>query len=259
MSQNIFFTDEGKGYPILFIHGFCETQEMWDNFKKSFLDSYRVITIDLPGFGKSQLAQDDFSIADIAESVIGFLESKDIDNLFIVGHSLGGYVMLEMAKLNPDLISGFCMFHSNALADDEEKKDSRNKTIAFVEKRGVKVFAESFVPSLFFQKNRKQLTEVVNKAVEIAAETPLETLVAYTKAMRDRSDRTDVLSNFEYPILIIAGDKDTSVPLEKIEPQFLLPKRVIVKVLKNTGHMGMFEREEETVEEILNFCRLNIE
>lgn len=187
MQSDIHYTDEGSGTPLLFIHGFCETQQMWEDFKKPFLESHRVITIDLPGFSESPLPNYDFRIADIAKAVISFLQSLEINQVTVIGHSLGGYVTLEMAKQNPYLLKGFCLFHSTALADDEEKKDSRNKTIDFVKKRGVKLFAESFVPSLFYQKNRKRLSNTIDGVVKIASETQLETLVAYTKAMRDNS------------------------------------------------------------------------
>lgn len=256
MNNEIHFTDEGKGLPLLFIHGFCETHEMWDDFKIPFLKDFRVITVDLPGFGKSPLPSGGFALADIADVIADFLASLNIKQVVVIGHSLGGYVTLELAKLKPELINGFCLFHSTALADDEEKKDSRNKTIDFVEKRGVEVFATSFVPSLFYSKNRKNLTSEIDKAVAIASQTLLKTLVAYTKAMRDRQDRTDVLENFVNPILIMAGEKDTSVPLEKIEPQFLLPKRGIVKVLENTGHMGMFEKKTETQQTLKDFLEV---
>ncbi|MEP2773050.1 MAG: alpha/beta hydrolase [Fulvivirga sp.] len=253
MNNEIHFTDEGEGFPLLFIHGFCETHEMWDDFKIPFLKDFRVITVDLPGFGNSPLPDGGFTLADIADVLADFLDSLNIKQVVVVGHSLGGYVTLELAKLKSELIKGFCLFHSTAYADDEEKKDSRNKTIDFVEKRGVKVFATSFVPSLFYSKNRKNLTSEIDNAVAIASKTPLPTLVAYTKAMRDRQDRTDVLESFSNPILFIAGVKDTSVPLEKIEPQFLLPKRAVVKVLENTGHMGMFEKKTETQQMVKAF------
>jgi len=256
MNNEIHFTDEGKGFPLLFIHGFCETHEMWSDFKTPFLKDFRVITVDLPGFGNSTLPNGGFALADIADALADFLDSLNIKQVVVIGHSLGGYVTLELAKLKPELIKGFCLFHSTAYADDEEKKDSRNKTIDFVEKRGVEVFATSFVPSLFYSKNSKNLTSEIDKAVAIASQTPLKTLVAYTKAMRDRQDRTDVLEDFANPILIMAGEKDTSVPLEKIEPQFLLPKRAVVKVLENTGHMGMFEKKTETQQTLKDFLEV---
>jgi len=254
--SKIFSTDEGSGLPVVFIHGFCENHKMWKNFTKPFLEKYRVMTIDLPGFGKSPIPSDQFSIKDVAQLVLEHLIQKEIDSFVLIGHSLGGYVALEMIKLQPGKVEGLCLFHSTALPDTEEKKDSRNKTIKFVEKRGVEVFAESFVPSLFYTKNRKRLKKEIEDAVSMAAETSLETLVAYTKAMRDREDRTDVLKEFDGPISIIAGEEDTSVPVEKIQQQELFPRHGLVYYLENCGHMGMFERNEETSREVDYFIQV---
>jgi len=256
MNDHIFFTDEGKGFPVVFIHGFCETHEMWDDFKKPFLEHYRVITIDLPGFGLSSSLREGFSIADVANRILKLFGDLSLDKAVVIAHSLGGYVTLEMVKKDPAMFAGFSLFHSTAFEDDSDKKDSRNKTIDFVNKRGVEVFATSFVPSLFFQENRKNLKSEIEKAVGIAARTSLDTLVSYTEAMRDRNDRTDVLESFENPILFIAGDKDTSVPVEKTSEQVLLPKRAIVNILQDTGHMGMFEEKDKTTEIISDFLKL---
>jgi len=245
---DIFFTEKGEGYPVLFIHGFCETQAMWESFKEPFASHYKTIAIDLPGFGKSPLPDGDFSIANIAEQVLQLLDHLKIEETIVIAHSLGGYVTLEMAKKQPSRFAGFSLFHSTAQADNEEKVASRNKTIEFVEKRGVEVFATSFIPSLFYQKNRKGLVSEIDEIVALAAKTPLATLIQYTKAMRDRNDRTDLLKTFDNPISIIAGDKDTSVPVERIAEQELLPKHGVINILENTGHMGMFEQKEKTTE-----------
>ncbi len=253
MNDKLHFTDEGKGFPVVFIHGFCETHEMWSEFKAPFLSEYRVITVDLPGFGKSKLSQASFSLTDIASAITSLLERLNVKACVVVAHSLGGYVTLEMMKANPSLFKGIVLFHSTAFADDEEKKDSRNKTIEFVVKRGVEVFATSFVPSLFYIKNRKNLTAEIEQAVKIASKTPLKTLVEYTKAMRDRQDNTGVLKSYENPVMFIAGDKDTSVPLEKTMQQVDLPQKPILHILHKTGHMGMFERKQETQEILIDF------
>ena len=251
--DDLYFTDEGKGFPLLFIHGFCETHKMWEDFKRPFIHNHRVITIDLPGFGKSPLPQKPFTLNDVAQSIIRLVEFLQLKSCAVVAHSLGGYITLEMIKVNADIFKGVVLFHSTAFADDEDKKESRNKTINFVVKRGVKVFATSFVPSLFFASNRKHLSDEIEKAVKIASETPLDTLVSYTVAMRDRSDNTLVLQSYQYPIMYIAGEMDTSVPIEKTMQQIALPQKPVVHILRDTGHMGMFEKKVETQQMLTDF------
>lgn len=247
------FNDTGSGFPVVLIHGFCETHKIWDGFVPELAKKYRVLTPDLPGFGRSPLPNGGFSIDDIAEMVCKWLRDLGITETVVIGHSLGGYIALAMAKGHPEMLKGFGLFHSTAFADDEEKKSSRNKTIDFVKDKGVEVFATSFVPQLFFHKNRKILKNDVDRVVQIAATTPLETLIAYTKAMRDRPDRTDVLKNFNQPILFIAGEQDTSVPIEKTDEQILLPHKAIVHIYDHVAHMGMFEVKNESLQAVKQY------
>ncbi|MEO0553034.1 MAG: alpha/beta hydrolase [Bacteroidota bacterium] len=246
----------GSGRPLIFVHGFCEDSSMWEGFCEPFIDQHEVFLVDLPGFGKSSLPSKDFTLEEIADQLAQWMKSLKINNAIVIGHSLGGYVILELAKNYPELIEGFGLFHSTAFVDTEEKRDTRNKVIEFVEENGVEVFADSFVPQLFYTKNRKRLATEIEQAVNTARQTPLETLVGYTKAMRDRNDRTDVLKSFDGPVLFIAGDQDTSVPLDKSEKQIPMIQKGVTGILQNTGHMGMFEAKGVSQQLIHEFLSL---
>ncbi|UII33846.1 alpha/beta hydrolase [Fulvivirga ulvae] len=249
----ISFTEKGNGFPVVLIHGFCETSEIWTDFADALAEHYRVLAPDLPGFGNTPLPKSDFNIDDVAEMVYQWLKMLNIDKMVMIGHSLGGYITLAFAHKYPDILSGIGLFHSTAFADSDEKKSSRNKTIDFVKDRGVDVFAHSFVPQLFYIKNRATLKKDVESVVNSAAKTAEVSLVAYTKAMRDRPDRTDVLKSLAVPILIVAGNKDTSVPIEHIYAQELMPKKAVVHIFDNVGHMGMFETKEKSLRAVQGF------
>lgn len=257
--MTIAYEDTGSGFPVVLIHGFCETGAIWKDFSPALSKKYRILIPDLPGFGKSPLPSDGFSIDDIARMLHEWLQQLNITKTVLIGHSLGGYVTLAFAKNYPELLSGFGLFHSTAFADDAEKKSSRNKVIDFVRERGVEVFATSFVPQLFYHKNRVRLEQEIEQVVKIAAETPEPTLIAYTKAMRDRDDRTDVLRSFNQPILFIAGEQDGSVPIEKTDEQILLPHKAIVHIYDQVAHMGMFEAREESLKAVKQYLAHVIE
>lgn len=251
--SSIYSEVKGEGNPVILIHGFCETSAIWKPLINKLAFSHQVIAIDLPGFGHSPLPNTPFSIADIAEEVYLWMKEKNLSGSTIIGHSLGGYVSLALAEKYPESINGFGLLHSTAFADDEEKKHSRNKTIEFVRKRGVKVFADSFVSQLFYIKNRERLADAITKVTIDAGNTNEETLVSYMEAMRDRPDRTNVLKSFDKPILFIAGDQDTSVPFEKSQAQFEFMQQPHLTVLKEVGHMGMYEATSESFEAISKF------
>ncbi|MBL6446158.1 alpha/beta hydrolase [Fulvivirga sp. 29W222] len=250
----ISFSEKGSGFPVVLIHGFCETRDIWGAFLDTLSAHYRVITPDLPGFGGSALPAGDFSIDNVADIIYEWLQELGAKKVIMIGHSLGGYITLAYAKKYSDTLRGIGLFHSTAFADSNEKKSSRNRTIDFVRERGVEVFAHSFVPQLFYLKNRTALKPEIEGVVNTAAQTPEASLIGYTKAMRDRNDRTDVLQSLNVPVLIVAGDKDTSVPIEAIYEQELMPKKAIVHIFDNVGHMGMFEKKQQSLKAIQDFA-----
>lgn len=245
----LYVKEKGEGFPVVLLHGFCETHVIWDGVLSALSSSYRVLSVDLPGFGKSDLSNGIFSLEDVADIIIQRLEDRQIDKCVVLGHSLGGYITLAMANKNPKLIAGFGLVHSTAYADTEEKKTNRDRVIAFVKEHGVKSFIESFIPPLFAdQKNNH-----IPKMVEIGAATPLQTLIAYTRAMRERPDRMNVLTDFTGKILFLAGEADSLIPVESIRNQARFCKWPVVVVLTGVAHMGMLENEMETNRTIQTF------
>ncbi len=239
----VFYTDTGKGFPVVLLHGFCETQAVWHSFAPKLAPHYRVITIDLPGFGQSKRLADGFSISDVAASILSLLSKLGITQCVTIGHSLGGYVTLEMVHQQPGMFNGFGLFHSSAYADTDERKVSRNKVIEFVSKNGVEAFIETFIPPLFFDKENPHIPF----AVKMALQTTPETLTGYAKAMRDRPDRTSVIKKSLNPVLFIAGENDTVVTPEALRQQAMLAQKPALHLVKGVAHMGMFENEVETV------------
>lgn len=248
--SSIFYRDSGSGSPLIFLHGFCETHETWSQFTAQLSSKRRVIAPDLPGFGDSPPLTGDFSMSDVADAIKDWILQLNVPKPILIGHSLGGYVTLALAEKHPDLVAGFGLFHSTALPDSAEKKENRVKVIEFVEKNGVQKYVESFIPGLFHQKDNAYIP----KAIAIARKTPLQTFVSYTNAMMSRPSREHVLRDTKVPVLLIAGDRDSGIPIATIEAQAALNKRIILQVLPDTGHMGMFESEKASADAISAFA-----
>ncbi len=247
--KKIFFKKLGKGHPVLLIHGFCETHEIWEGFAEKLSEKFEVFAIDLPGFGQSPLLPVPFSIGVVAERILSWMDLNRIYQPVVIGHSLGGYVALAMANLDSKKIAGLGLFHSTPYPDSEERKNNRNRAIEFVEKNGVDPFIDPFVLNLFFDKKHPAVSQVD----KIARKTSKETFSAYTAAMRDRSSSTDFLKGFEKPVLIVAGEKDSIIPVENVMEFRLLAKRSTVHVLKETAHMAMFEMPEAAEKIVSDF------
>lgn len=241
--NSVNYTDQGKGFPVILLHGFCETHEVWNGFAKALSTDFRIITIDLPGFGGSKLLNDGFAVADVAAKVLEVVKALGITKYIPIGHSLGGYVTLAMVDQQSDMTTGFGLFHSTAYADNAERKASRNKVIEFVSKNGVAAFIETFIPPLFHDKTNPHIPF----AVKMALQTTPETLIGYAKAMRDRADLTSVIKKSLNPILFIGGEKDTVIPYESLQKLADLAAKPSLHLVKGVAHMGMFENEADTL------------
>ncbi len=224
-------------------------QAIWDDFGERFVKSYKVITLDLPGFGKSPILPLPFSLHQVAEQLLQFMTEKEIQDSIVIGHSLGGYVALSMIEKRPDLFSGIGLFHSTAYADSAEKKESRAKVVEFVEKKGALAFTTNFIAPLFANPQNRWIETVKL----MAGQSSEAAVVGYTQAMRYRNDQTKTLKGFRKPTLFLAGNQDIGIPVESIFAQASLCQYPEIHILKGVAHMGMLEKPEEAATKIEGF------
>jgi pimeloyl-ACP methyl ester carboxylesterase len=246
---NLHYREQGQGATIILIHGFPMHQEVWTDFAKGLSESHHVVTVDLPGFGKSPSLDGKFSIEDVAVVVLEWLRERKYQNPVIVGHSLGGYITLALAASGVDFIGGICLFHSTALPDSTEKKESRNKVLDFIANQGVEAFTSNFIGPLF----ANPLHDAVNKVKQIAVQSSRDSVTGYTLAMRDRKDQTSLIKTFPKPVLFLAGEKDPGIPPDSIRKQAESNKQAELFILPAVAHMGMFEAPDYCKEKIEKF------
>lgn len=251
MDTNIFYKKLGSGPAVILLHGFPMNSTIWDRFAARLAEHYTVYTPDLPGFGKSPLLPGNFSIDNVAAVMNEWVKEQRISFPALIGHSMGGYVALEMVRQSPLSFGGLGLFHSTALEDSAEKKESRSKVIQFIDDNGVLAFTSNFIQPLFADENHPAISSVRN----ITMEASQDAVKAYTRAMRDRDDNTEVLQAFGGPILIIGGDSDKGIPADSLMKQGELGKNISVHILPATGHMGMVERFEETLGIVAGFLQ----
>ncbi|MFC2188528.1 alpha/beta fold hydrolase [Fulvivirgaceae bacterium LMO-SS25] len=254
MWPDLFHTDAGKGVPVVFLHGFCENLSIWNDFMPDIASNHRFVSIDLPGFGGSPLLENT-TIENVGECVYQFLKNIGIDKCHIFGHSLGGYVALAIEEKHPEFTLSIGLIHSNAFADGEEKKINRNKSIEFIQKHGADTFLQTFVPSLFNPERREELQGTIQILSNLTKETSKETMLAYTAAMRDREDRSSLISQTNKAILFVAGAYDGLINMELNLAHKELIKNGEFHVLPNSGHVGMYEEPEKLLHIINNFIQ----
>lgn len=253
-SNKICYQDRGEGHVIVLLHGFLEDMSMWDYFIKKLEEDFRVIAIDLPGFGKSESLDGSHNMDNLAYVVDQVLEQCSVKQCLMVGHSMGGYVTLQFAAMFPEKLKGICLFHSHALGDSPEQQKNRDRAIAVVEAdRGNFIF--SFFPDLFAKKNVSSFTTEIDEMHKEAMKISPEAIIKALEGMKNRETHLDVLMMAEVPILFILGKQDSRIPFEKVLAQAALPKRGEILVLDDVGHMGHVEARDYCLKTLEGFAK----
>ncbi len=225
----------GSGPALILLHGFCEGGYIWDQMVPLLSNEFTVYCPDLPGHGESPLSEEINSISDIGAIINEWVLEENLYKPAIIGHSMGGYVLLAAIDQQPALYSKAGLFHSTPLADSTEKQKNRNKSIEFILEHGTAPFFDIFIPSLYFREGpwHESLAGRIRK-------TKKETLLRYTAWMRDRADLQNVLGKLDDEFLILAGQKDEFIPVGSLK-ELQNHHEFKFQVLNDVGHLGMME------------------
>jgi pimeloyl-ACP methyl ester carboxylesterase len=251
------YYDEGKGkQTLLLIHGFGENHTAWKNQIAFLSTHYRIIAPNLPGVHCKPLALHHSQAPNIrmyVEVLHELMHHLDIEQYFIIGHSMGGYIGLSFADYYVNHVQGLLLFHSTTYEDNEAKKTSRMKVAAFIQEWGVSKYLETATPNLFGDAFKKTNPEVIQDIIESGLGTSEDAMIQFVFAMRNRKAMTHLLQQNNMPVWMIAGDADLAVPIQdSLEQIKLLPSSNSL-LLKEVGHMGMFEATNQ-VNEFIHQC-----
>lgn len=245
-STEIFYSVAGKGKAVVLLHGFGEDGGIWKNQINFLKDHFLLIIPDIPGSGQSALIAD-ANIDTYAEVVKHILDVENIQHCVMIGHSMGGYITLSFAEKYPDLLNGFGLFHSSAFADTEEKKQAREKSIAFIEANGAYNFLKTSLPGLFKPSADNGSANVhLQELIQKSAHFTKEALIQYYQAMIKRTERTALLRQSSTPVLFVIGTFDMAVPMQSSLQQCYLPSISHIHILRASAHMGMLEESEKS-------------
>ena len=115
--QEIYTDDIGLGIPLILVHGYLGSSEMW-KFQKDFLSkNFRIISPALPGFGESHKAKSLNSINLMAKFIINEIDKKEIEKFNLMGHSMGGMIVQEIAKIFGERINKLICFATGPIGD----------------------------------------------------------------------------------------------------------------------------------------------
>lgn len=251
----IFYNDIGSGETIVLLHGYLETSEIWDSFAGKLAKDFRVIVPDIPGHGKSDIFGEVTSMELIATIIKELLAGIGIKKVYLAGHSLGGYAALAFAEMYPDSLSGYCLFHSQPLADTPEALDKRSREINLVLAGKKDLMYPDNVSRMFATSNLEKFDATLQRSKQIASSLSAEGIVAVLKGMMARPSRVSVMEKGQVPCLWILGRMDNYINCDVIQTKVKLPSNAEVAILENSGHLGFIEEEDLSVKMLGDFIR----
>lgn len=248
------FQERGSGPPLLLIHGFPFSSQMWNRQLDALSGQCRLLAPDLPGFGDSPLLDGTYSVERYAEDCITVLDALDIlEPVAIGGLSMGGYIALAIARLFPERLRALLLLSTRAGADSAEGQANRGKTIAAVKEQGASAVTEAMYPKLLAPETYTANPAAAAELQEIMRAASPEGVIAALGAMRDRPDSTSLLTQIDVPTLIVHGKQDAIIPSSEAEAMAKAIRNSQLHLIDHAGHLPNLEQPHEFNRVIANF------
>lgn len=239
--RNIYYEETGTGKPLLLLHGFGRTHDDWKPYITEFSKTHRVISIDLPGHGRSELmdSTEVYLHKQAANQVIAFIKALKLDSLNVIGFSSGAMITLYLATMQPSLVKKMIVIAGQVYFSDTLRK--------FISGLGG---AENFVM------DAKELSQLHGsyKGRLIAQQ-----FWNFRKLYGDPSFTPDILSTISAKTLIIHGDNDPTASVENAFTMYRDIPSAHLWIVPFAEHVGIFspENQKEFIRQITTFLNLN--
>jgi pimeloyl-ACP methyl ester carboxylesterase len=211
--QDIYVGDTGKGFPLVLVHGFLGSSQMWKPQIEYFKKNYRVITPDLPGFGKSNKSVSCNNINSMAEIIIDCLKKRKIEKFYLLGHSMGGMIVQEIVKKYGEKISKLICYATGPIGEMPGRFESLDESREKLKKIGLKLTANRIAKTWFVTKEKSKYFYLCSNSGKTAN---LEAADNALIAMKNWSGLKN-LKKIKNKTLIIWGDCDQSYNFDQIE------------------------------------------
>lgn len=234
--------DHGEGHPLLLVHGFPLNHSMWEHQIADLSANFRVLAVDLPGFGISQPLETPVSIRDFADALAAMLDQMKIDQpITFCGLSMGGYIGWKFMKHYPKKVHSLIACDTRAANDDERTARGRRLMAGQVVKDGSDSIAASVARKICGETTVERNPDVVEHVSSMIQSTDPHSIAAGQLAMADREDATSLLGKIEVPTLFVVGMEDVVTPPDEMQAMAGLVAGSRLVEIPHAGHLAPLE------------------
>lgn len=236
---------EGRGLPLVLLHGFPFNRSMWREQAAALSGAYRVVTPDLRGHGRTTATDEPATMEEMADDVAALLDELQVERAVVGGLSMGGYVTLAFCRKYAERVSGVVLADTRATPDNEEGRRTREETARRALAEGMGPIADAMTPKLLAPSTLERSPEVVARVREMILGTEPRGAAAALRGMALRRDQTDLLPRLRVPALVVVGSEDSLTPPADAEAMRDLMHDSRLVTLDGAGHASNLERADE--------------
>lgn len=251
-SLTVHYEDQGKGDPVILLHGFPLDGRVWQSQAALLSDAYRVVRIDLPGFGQSSLGGD-FTIASLADSVKNVADSLNLHKFVLGGLSMGGYVAFAYVRKYAADLAGLILADTRAVADTPQGKVARDQMAQLSLTQGARAIADQMEAKMMCPQTIQGRPAIYRAIRQIMESCPPQTIAQACIAMRDRPDSSHLLTQLDCPTLIVCGSEDVLTGPELSRNMQQAIRSSHLEIIPGAGHMSPMEQPEDVTSVIRTF------
>lgn len=249
------YDDHGVGLPVIFLHAFPLNRSMWSGLTTSLLKEqrFRLVTLDWPGFGESNLQGPISTMEHLADDVAALMDALGMQQAVLCGLSMGGYAAFAFLRKYAGRVRGLILSDTRPGADTDEAKANREQVARLVEEQGVEPLADLQVPKLLAEYTRQHHPEVELRVRQmINAATPAG-IAAASRGMAQRADSTDLLAAITCPTLVVVGEYDSLTPSAVAQAYAQSIPGAHIATIPLAGHLSNLEQPEAFLEAVRPF------
>jgi pimeloyl-ACP methyl ester carboxylesterase len=258
--RTVFF-DEGEGHPLVFVHGLGGNATHFEFVAKALVDRYRVIGLDLVGFGSSAKPDQPYSVDLCRDHLLEFLDRRGIGSATLIGHSFGGAVCMAAALERPGQFDGLALLCAAGVAAVPAwmrvaaplflRRQILYPTLLYGANLIVKnVFVEGPEENPYVRWFRQSALRDVPGNPNLRDFARVSESLCWDVMRRSYADR---FPSLHIPVLALWGDHDKLTSLGRVLEQLKGIRRLRTVVLRRCGHMPMVEHPEETTFHLQRF------
>jgi len=255
--MRIHYRDEGMGTPILFLHGFAASLHYWQGWVDSLVTKYRVITLDLPGFGLSDApSKDKIDVKSYLDYITNLLDMLEIKQCHLIGNSFGGWLSWELALARPELVNRLVLISAAGYFTNRTKPKTVEITAkpAFkkILKNGVPRFlVKRFVLNSYGKKNKITEYEINRYYGLINRKGNLMSL--FKIASQTTRTNPKKIKKVKHKTLIMWGTLDRIIPVQDAFQFNKDIKNSRLVIYKGAGHIPHIEEKKKSLADLISF------